>query len=171
MRLIRPDSQQDAAEIERRYSHLKPAGWGKRRCLARLPRPIRVPGYYTCTLEAGHSGPHAAGVLNKVIAVWDEEEVHQGIERAVATLGGWHYLVDWTDPAVYSRGGSPDPEKRREFERVEDAITFAKQKAREVLYRVQIVKVAGTSGLTPGEAYIVFPDGQVNGPFMNRPEG
>jgi len=161
MKLVFSDSQEDAKVIAQRYSHLKPAGWGKVRCLARLPRSIGVPGYYTCSLAAGHGGPHAAGVLNKVLAVWDEEEIRPAIEGAVAILGGWRYLVDWNHATVYARGEKPDPEKQREFDGLEDATTFAKQKAAEVLYQVQIVKVAGTSGLTPGEGYSVFPDGRV----------
>lgn len=65
MRITRDQNPHDI----KRYSHIKPAPiFGPMRCLARYPGRR-----YTCTLAAGHEGPHTAhGWFSKVMAVWDE---------------------------------------------------------------------------------------------------
>ncbi len=76
--------EHDRATI-RRYGHLRPAkGWGVRRCGARCPGSSR-----TCTLEAGHRGPHVAhGLFRRVVAVWDSggAEVAASTDRLRKTL-------------------------------------------------------------------------------------
>lgn len=68
-------------ETLKRYRHTRPArGWGVRRCGARCPGSAR-----TCTLEAGHRGPHIShGLFGKVVAVWDSEGM--GVTASVARL-------------------------------------------------------------------------------------
>lgn len=81
--------------------------------------------------------------------------------------GEWHYLVDWTDPAIYFRGGRSDPTKRRVFDELEEATDFARQKAREIGHPVQIAKVVVPRGRDIMEAglaregYVVTPNGQL----------
>ena len=74
-------------ETIKRYGHIKPArGWGVHVCSARCPGTTR-----TCTLEAGHRGPHVAhGAFRKVVAVWDDGgmEAHPSVQRLRSSLEG-----------------------------------------------------------------------------------
>ena len=64
MKLTREENR----EALKRYAHVKPARWGRRRCSTWLSGSSR-----SCTLGTGHSGPHVAhGTFNRILAVWDQ---------------------------------------------------------------------------------------------------